>query len=610
MKNWIKNPVKIKFFNSRIKLILFVLLFAGIGGWLVWRSLASGPLIASIQAEQMTLPAGASTVIDSNASGGQAIMLTAPGEASGLLTLPSNATSFSIVAKGTKCKGGRWRKSSSTKNIALSVDGNQLLSTTVSSTSWTIYSGSANLATTNHKVSINYTNSGKSSCSQSLYLDVVNFYGDPAPTPAPTVPFSATPTTVTAGTAVTLTWSTTNATSCTASGTWSGSKALSGSASTGALNNTSTYGLSCTGGGGTTNASVTVTVSAITVVPPAPASMGRFGYSTHILRVGDKATYTDYAVNSNAKTVRDDFSWSAIESTKGSFNWSGPDQIMTYASQRNMDVLAMAGYTPTWARDTVCSSSGDKCPPANVADYANFVAQIARRYGSGGTFWTANPTLAYHPLQAIEIWNEPNITFWLPSPDPVKYTALLKAGYSAIKAANPKIQVISAGLSPYGAYGNITSSRMNPLSYLEKMYQNGATGYMDAVGWHPYNYAAGRTADGMLAYHIASAWSQLSQTTPSVRSLMTANGDSAKKIWATEIGAPTSTNGVTETEQASFATKSIVLWKSYTWAGNYYWYDLREDCTDTTNTECMYGPVRYTNTYKSAYNALKTSYLP
>ena len=59
---------------------------------------------------------------------------------------------------------------------------------------------------------------------------------------------------------ITLTWSSSNATSCSASGAWSGSKNTSGSesiivASVGQL----TYSLSCSGTGGSTAKSATVT---------------------------------------------------------------------------------------------------------------------------------------------------------------------------------------------------------------------------------------------------------------------------------------------------------------------------------------------------------------
>ncbi|MBI4080183.1 MAG: hypothetical protein HY430_00240 [Candidatus Levybacteria bacterium] len=83
----------------------------------------------------------------------------------------------------------------------------------------------------------------------------------PTPTPLPpTMTFTANPTTIGANSASTLTWTTTNATSCTASGGWAGSKATSGSQSTGLLTSSKVFTLTCTGPGGSTTKSVTVTV--------------------------------------------------------------------------------------------------------------------------------------------------------------------------------------------------------------------------------------------------------------------------------------------------------------------------------------------------------------
>ncbi|QQS15437.1 MAG: fibronectin type III domain-containing protein [Candidatus Moraniibacteriota bacterium] len=75
----------------------------------------------------------------------------------------------------------------------------------------------------------------------------------------PTISLSANPTSITSGQSSTLTWSSTNATSCTASGSWSGTKATSGTQSVSPAT-TSTYTLTCTGTGGATNQSATVTV--------------------------------------------------------------------------------------------------------------------------------------------------------------------------------------------------------------------------------------------------------------------------------------------------------------------------------------------------------------
>lgn len=58
-----------------------------------------------------------------------------------------------------------------------------------------------------------------------------------------------------------LTWSTTNATSCSASGAWSGSKSTSGSETTAALSASATYMLNCTGTGGSASGGTTVSVT-------------------------------------------------------------------------------------------------------------------------------------------------------------------------------------------------------------------------------------------------------------------------------------------------------------------------------------------------------------
>jgi hypothetical protein len=81
------------------------------------------------------------------------------------------------------------------------------------------------------------------------------------PPPAPTLTFSANPASVASGEASTLTWSSTNATSCTASNGWTGSKPTQGTESTGALSATRTFALACTGAGGNVSRSVTVTVA-------------------------------------------------------------------------------------------------------------------------------------------------------------------------------------------------------------------------------------------------------------------------------------------------------------------------------------------------------------
>lgn len=66
------------------------------------------------------------------------------------------------------------------------------------------------------------------------------------------------PITIAYNTAATLSWTSSNATSCTASNGWSGSKGTSGSTSTGRLTSSRTYTLTCTGTGGSASDTVVV----------------------------------------------------------------------------------------------------------------------------------------------------------------------------------------------------------------------------------------------------------------------------------------------------------------------------------------------------------------
>src|SRR6202044_1736 len=89
--------------------------------------------------------------------------------------------------------------------------------------------------------------------------------------PTPTVMIAASPSPITTGKRATITWSSTNATGCTASGAWNGAEAVSGSLSvTPASKGSLTYALACTGSSGMANGSATLTVTA----PPNSGSGG------------------------------------------------------------------------------------------------------------------------------------------------------------------------------------------------------------------------------------------------------------------------------------------------------------------------------------------------
>ncbi len=123
---------------------------------------------------------------------------------------------------------------------------------------------------------------------------------------------SDTSVTIPYNTAANLTWTSTNATSCTASGDWSGAKAISsGGDSTGNLTSNKTYSIVCTGPGGTSDPdTVSVNVSA-----PSP---------TVDLKINGSDTSVSVSYNGSAT-----LSWTSTNATSctASGDWSGAKAI-------------------------------------------------------------------------------------------------------------------------------------------------------------------------------------------------------------------------------------------------------------------------------------------
>ena len=156
------------------------------------------------------------------------------------------------------------------------------------------------------------------------------------PANAPSVTLTANPTSVVAGNASSLSWSSTNATSCVASGAWNGTRSTSGTLSTGPLSSTSTYTLTCSNPAGARSASATVTVN-----QPAPTPTVTLTAAPTTVTVGSSATLSWTSSNATACTASG--AWSGNRSTSGSAS-TGP-------------LSATSSYTLTCSNSSGSSSS-------------------------------------------------------------------------------------------------------------------------------------------------------------------------------------------------------------------------------------------------------------
>ncbi|MBP1820602.1 hypothetical protein [Mycobacterium sp. OAE908] len=304
-------------------------------------------------------------------------------------------------------------------------------------------------------------------------------------------------------------------------------------------------------------------VIAEAVTPPQDGYGFSVGAPMTYMSTVDADRELDAAAKTNASWLRVLIDWHLVEPMPGAFNWGYVDHWVNGARQRGLKVLGLIAYTPDWARTP---GSYFSAPPIDPNTFAAFAEKVVQRYRDRVSDW--------------EIWNEPNVPlFFGQIPDrAARYTELLKVAYPAIKASQPDSTVIAAGLSRAWAPDD-------PPAFVKSMYELGAKGSFDAMAMHPYVYPNG------LAVDDHNGWSDVER----VHELMIDNGDGGKKIWMTEIGAPTSAPsaaGVTQQEQARQITD--ILWKAAEsgFSGPAFIFSIRDvDTADQDNEQDNFGAL-------------------
>jgi hypothetical protein len=296
--------------------------------------------------------------------------------------------------------------------------------------------------------------------------------------------------------------------------------------------------------------SVTPAVSHADVVAPA----GGYGFGQGAAPVwssyGDTNRELEAVGRTGASWYRLAVDWSAIEKAKGQYDWGYVDNAVNTATAKGLRVLGVLLYTPTWARPPALNSLMPSVPPANAADYADFAGKAAKRYAGR--------------VQAWQMWNEPNLPIFMGFTDnrAAVYAGLAKAAYPAIKAANPGATVVLSGLSR-------KPGPDSPAGFLRQLYDAGVGGSFDAAAAHPYVTPGGIAADP------EGGWSAIGQ----MREVMNGAGDGGKKIWLTELGAPTAdtAEGVSPQEQAKQITDVLSAAAGLGYVGPAFIYSIRDN---------------------------------
>jgi hypothetical protein len=195
-------------------------------------------------------------------------------------------------------------------------------------------------------------------------------------------------------------------------------------------------------------------------------------------------------------------------------DFSTSDGQIGAAAAHGLRVMPTVLRAPLWA---ALRPDKEGSPPRDPHEYASFLTALVRRYGPGGSFWRAHPELPAVPVRSWQVWNEPGQPFyWDAARFARGYVALLRAARAAIKNADPRAQVVLAGLNSGIGYRAWTD--------LGKIYRAGGRRLFDAAAVHPFSL---RTANVV-------------RTVELFRDVMSRYGDARKPVLLTEISWPAS----------------------------------------------------------------------
>lgn len=222
--------------------------------------------------------------------------------------------------------------------------------------------------------------------------------------------------------------------------------------------------------------------------------------------------------------IRQLFLWSQLEpAAKGHFwddeagrsSWEKYDRIVQSAARHGLQIIARLEAPPEWSRP---SGTYVTHPPANLADYGDFVAAFVARYRGR--------------VKHIQIWNEPNLNHeWGRTPvDPAAYAAMLKLAYHRAKEVDAGVRVIAAGLAPTREPGGAGAQGLDDLVYLQRLYDHGIRAHFDIMGAMAYGLWS--DADDR---RIGPRWTNFPRVVLQ-RNVMDRNGDVAVPIWVMEFG--------------------------------------------------------------------------
>jgi hypothetical protein len=290
--------------------------------------------------------------------------------------------------------------------------------------------------------------------------------------------------------------------------------------------------------------------------------------------------------------------WASVQPDQGSFNWGPTDELVGGLASHGIRAVPFVWGSPPWVASTTARPPLDGLD--DVQAWHDFLEAAVERYGAGGSYWTNQYRKRYGasasplPVQAWQIWNEPNLPkYFAPSPSVEQYAELLQISHDTIKNKDPQARIVLAGMPGYGD--------VNAWDFLDSLYSvSGIKNDFDAVALHPY----------------APNLEQLGLEIERLRAVMRNHGDQGTPLWLTELGwgsAPPDrfglNKGIKGQERLLSGSFSLILRRRQAWnVQRVFWFDWR-DPTNPEALKCSFcasaGLLRNDRSPKPSYHAFK-----
>lgn len=246
--------------------------------------------------------------------------------------------------------------------------------------------------------------------------------------------------------------------------------------------------------------------------------------------------------------IRMDFFWHATEKQRGRYDFHEYDRLLAALDPYKIRALFILDYS-----NPIYDDNQSPATPEGRKAFAKWAAAAAKHFQNRGVLW--------------EMYNEPNVHFWRPTPNVNAYVALALEVGKALR-----------GTVPDAVYVGPATSKLD-MPFLEACFKAGLLDYWSAVTVHPYRSENPETAASELRL---------------LRLMIRRYAPEGKKIpiFVGEWGYSTTYPGVDEGKQGKYLARQ--------WLFNVandiplsIWYDWHDDGTDAGEVEHHFGTVRH-----------------